>query len=179
MEANSGLAAGMLEMIFQSHIPSVLLFLPAVPADLPSGEAKRLLSRGGFHVNFRWQDRLIQSILIEFSSWHSWFLPQSQETVGYYTIRADQSSIDSFKPSASLTLILPNTVKLLSPIDMEKTKECASLTPLSLGMTPPHISLSTDIQMKLEITSFPCKVLLCNVDDNEKSCRRWSQLHQR
>lgn len=55
IDGNFGGAAGIGEMILQSHTKYIDL-LPALPAALKNGEVKGICARGGFRLNIKWND---------------------------------------------------------------------------------------------------------------------------
>ncbi|MET4544686.1 alpha-L-fucosidase 2 [Pedobacter africanus] len=61
IDGNFGGAAGIAEMLLQSHTQFVEL-LPALPAGLPEGEVRGMGARGGFLLNFKWS----KGVLTEF-----------------------------------------------------------------------------------------------------------------
>ncbi|MBB5437753.1 alpha-L-fucosidase 2 [Pedobacter sp. AK017] len=61
IDGNFGGAAGIAEMLLQSHTQFVEL-LPALPADLPEGEVKGICARGGFVLNFKWKDGALSAV---------------------------------------------------------------------------------------------------------------------
>jgi alpha-L-fucosidase 2 len=55
IDGNFGGAAGIAEMLIQSHLDEIEI-LPALPDGIPSGKIRGIRARGGFELDFEWND---------------------------------------------------------------------------------------------------------------------------
>jgi len=64
IDGNFGYAAGVCEMLVQSHMGCIHL-LPALPDAWPSGSAKGLRARGGFEVDMAWDKGKVVKLTVK------------------------------------------------------------------------------------------------------------------
>lgn len=63
IDGNFGGAAGIAEMLLQSHTRYIDI-LPALPAAIPAGELNGICARGGFVLNIRWKNNELENLEI-------------------------------------------------------------------------------------------------------------------
>lgn len=63
IDGNFGGAAGIAEMLIQSHMPYIEL-LPALPTDLPTGTLQGVCARGGFVFTIQWAAGKLQQVKV-------------------------------------------------------------------------------------------------------------------
>jgi alpha-L-fucosidase 2 len=63
IDGNFGGAAGIVEMLLQSHLDAIDI-LPALPDAIPSGHIKGIRARGGFELEFSWEEGELTSLKV-------------------------------------------------------------------------------------------------------------------
>jgi alpha-L-fucosidase 2 len=63
IDGNFGGAAGIVEMLMQSHLGSIDI-LPALPDEIPQGLIRGIRARGGFELDFKWAEGRLTSLKV-------------------------------------------------------------------------------------------------------------------
>lgn len=64
IDGNFGAAAGLAELLVQSH-QGYIEVLPALPSEIPDGEIKGLLARGGYELDLKWNEGKLKELKIK------------------------------------------------------------------------------------------------------------------
>jgi alpha-L-fucosidase 2 len=84
IDGNFGGAAGIAEMLVQSHTKYIDL-LPALPSALPEGEINGVCARGGFHLNIKWKDYKLNEVEIFSLAGDECHLRYQDKTISFKT----------------------------------------------------------------------------------------------
>jgi alpha-L-fucosidase 2 len=84
IDGNFGGAAGIAEMLVQSHMDYIDL-LPALPSLLSDGEIRGICARGGFVLNLRWQKGKLQQVEVVSQAGKDCFLKYGAQEVRFPT----------------------------------------------------------------------------------------------
>lgn len=168
------------EMLVQSHIPSHVSLLPALPAELSDfGHLRRIQCRGGVSVSMQWSLGMLQRVTFHFQHPHPWlagfeedpnypgfpvvplhFLEKSAniaEADGrQYTPESELFSEMTKKYDTAITFDSPNRLRLVSSSSEGEVK-CAEELSFSGNV---HTLVGPRNQGMLKIFHFPCVVSL-------------------
>ncbi|HLK57472.1 MAG TPA: glycoside hydrolase N-terminal domain-containing protein [Chthonomonadaceae bacterium] len=99
IDGNFGGAAGILEMLVQSHSSEIHL-LPALPSAWPSGHVRGLRARGGFEIEMEWEKGQPKKVVV-LSHLGGPCTVRFQERTGHFTTKAGRRyQFDGFPKSA-------------------------------------------------------------------------------
>ncbi|AYD47668.1 glycoside hydrolase family 95 protein [Arachidicoccus soli] len=84
IDGNFGGAAGVAEMLLQSQNGYIEL-LPALPSDLPKGKVDGICARGGFQLDFSWENGQLQKVKIFSSAGEKCIVRYKSYTVTFNT----------------------------------------------------------------------------------------------
>lgn len=63
IDGNFGFTSGVCELLMQSHT-DVIELLPALPKDWSHGRVKGLKARGGYTLDFKWQNHKVVQVTV-------------------------------------------------------------------------------------------------------------------
>lgn len=94
IDGNFGGAAGMGEMLLQSHTKYIDL-LPALPSALPYGKVKGLCARGAFVINLEWNNGILQQAEVISKAGLPCLIRYGSKTVSFNTEAGKTYKLDS------------------------------------------------------------------------------------
>jgi alpha-L-fucosidase 2 len=86
IDGNFGSAAGIGEMLLQSHTKYIDI-LPALPSALPEGDVKGICARGGFVLDIKWKDGQLQELTVRSKAGKELLLRYNNKIVRIPTIK--------------------------------------------------------------------------------------------
>lgn len=86
IDGNFGGAAGILELLIQSHLGE-LHVLPALPAALPVGKVSGLIARGAFEVDMSWENGKLKSLNIISKAGNKCHIRYGVKTISFDTVK--------------------------------------------------------------------------------------------
>ncbi len=93
IDGNFGGAAGVVEMLIQSHL-DIIDLLPALPDALPDGDIAGVCARGGFELSFTWKDGRLQKVNVRSKAGKVCTLRYKNRTVAFDTKKGASYSLD-------------------------------------------------------------------------------------
>ncbi|MCG8309037.1 MAG: glycoside hydrolase family 95 protein [Cytophagales bacterium] len=84
IDGNFGGAAGIVEMLIQSHLDKIDL-LPALPDALPEGKISGVCARGGFELSFSWHEGVLQEVEVLSKAGNPCTLKYGNKTIDFGT----------------------------------------------------------------------------------------------
>ncbi|MDN3588617.1 glycoside hydrolase N-terminal domain-containing protein [Pedobacter aquatilis] len=93
IDGNFGGAAGIAEMIMQSH-QGYIDILPALPSTIPQGDARGLKARGGFELNLNWDKNALTSLTITSKSGEDCKIRYKDKEVSFKTKAGESYKMD-------------------------------------------------------------------------------------
>ncbi len=93
IDGNFGGAAGIAEMLVQSHTGTIEL-LPALPSQLPSGAIKGVCARGGFELNMIWQEGKLEGVEVISKAGAPCILRYNDKEVRFETEEGESYQLD-------------------------------------------------------------------------------------
>lgn len=93
IDGNFGGAAGISEMLVQSHLGFIDL-LPALPSLLPSGEIKGVCARGAFDLSMKWNDGKLKALEVFSKAGKECTLKYSEREIRFKTEKGQRYKFD-------------------------------------------------------------------------------------
>ncbi|MCX2476665.1 glycoside hydrolase N-terminal domain-containing protein [Pedobacter sp. MC2016-05] len=84
IDGNFGGAAGIAEMIVQSH-QGFIDILPALPTEIPQGEISGLQARGGFELDIKWKDGKLEALEVNSNAGGTCLIRYKNQTISIST----------------------------------------------------------------------------------------------
>jgi alpha-L-fucosidase 2 len=94
IDGNFGGAAGIGEMLLQSHDDQIVL-LPALPSALPNGSVKGICARGGFELKMEWEKSSLVAVEIISKSGNDCVVVYQGKSIRFKTEKGKRYLLDA------------------------------------------------------------------------------------
>ncbi|MCF0051822.1 glycoside hydrolase family 95 protein [Dyadobacter sp. LJ53] len=94
IDGNFGGAAGILELLVQSHLGELHL-LPALPKALPQGKVSGLVARGAFEITMEWENGQLQSVDILSRAGNKCHVRYGSKRFAFNTVKGKHYKLDA------------------------------------------------------------------------------------
>src|SRR5690625_2629261 len=94
IDGNFGGAAGIAEMLVQSHVNNTIDILPALPSALPNGKVKGINARGGFELAVTWSQGKLESLNIYSKAGKTCSIRYKDRTISFDTEEGQTYALD-------------------------------------------------------------------------------------
>lgn len=94
IDGNFGAAAGIVELLIQSHL-STIDILPALPEAFPTGSITGVCARGGFELDFSWENKQLKHLVVKSKAGEKCRLKYYGKTIEFETVPGEKYKFDS------------------------------------------------------------------------------------
>jgi alpha-L-fucosidase 2 len=94
IDGNFGATAGIVEMLIQSHL-STIEILPALPDAFPNGSISGVCARGGFELDFEWDNKNLKNIAVRSKAGKPCKLKYGTKTLEFATQAGKEYKLNS------------------------------------------------------------------------------------
>ena len=191
IDGNLAFVASMSEMLLQSHLPGLLLLLPAWPSGLGErGIVKGLRARGGLVVSLEWEDGKVVAAVVRLDrgSPHPWLhgVEENPPGSGFFAYGPGRPG-PMRSATVTLTLTAPNALEVsssLAGLGFSNSTVCYRKAEASASSSNSSSSSSNSNSnskvakhwrrerpaLTLQATSLPCEMVVCATGASPAAC---------
>ena len=196
IDGNLAFVASMSEMLLQSHLPGLLLLLPAWPSGLGErGIVKGLRARGGLVVSLEWEDGKVVAAVVRLDrgSPHPWLhgVEENPPGSGFFAYGSGRPG-PMRSATVTLTLTAPNALEVSSSptgLGISNSTVCFRKVEASASSSNSNSNSNSNSDsnsnsnskvamhwrrerpaLTLQATSLPCEMVVCATGASPATC---------